>query len=331
MKKLWQLPWGLVWLLALALMPEPAFAVDNTLLVTPCASGCITTKSKDIGSGVQAPQPIISDTSGNPIYGTAGTANTNVLTVQGIAAMTPIIVNQGTSPWVVSTTQWGGGTLGAMANYGTSPGAVLVPGVNSFITNVPAVSQSGTWNVTNVSGAVSLPTGAATAANQSTEITALGTPSDAAYSGSGNCTLISCLKGNYNGVTGSIGAGGNIIGIVGINQTTFGTTNGVVNAANTYNTIAASQTAQVMSATQAGGTGATGDFLSHCVVTPGTTSPGVVTVLDNATAIISFAGGASSVSNLVPFALPVAAKSTSGAWKITTGANVTVACVGKFS
>ncbi len=37
---------------------------------------------------------------------------------------------------------------------------------------VPA-SQSGTWNITNISGTVSLPTGAATAANQSTEITSL--------------------------------------------------------------------------------------------------------------------------------------------------------------
>lgn len=35
------------------------------------------------------------------------------------------------------------------------------------------VSQSGTWNINNVSGTVSLPTGAATSANQSTEITAL--------------------------------------------------------------------------------------------------------------------------------------------------------------
>ena len=33
---------------------------------------------------------------------------------------------------------WGGGTLGAMANYGTSPGAVLVPGVNANVTNVNA-------------------------------------------------------------------------------------------------------------------------------------------------------------------------------------------------
>lgn len=37
---------------------------------------------------------------------------------------------------------WGGGALGAMANYGTSPGAVLVPGVNAFITNTVAVTSA---------------------------------------------------------------------------------------------------------------------------------------------------------------------------------------------
>src|ERR1700674_5380404 len=39
-----------------------------------------------------------------------------------------------------SITSWGGGTLGAMATYGTSPGAVLVPGVNAFVTNPVAVT-----------------------------------------------------------------------------------------------------------------------------------------------------------------------------------------------
>ncbi len=63
-------------------------------------------------------------------------------------------VTQGTTPWVDSITTWGGGTLGAMANYGTSPGAVLVPGVNAFITNT----------------SLPLMTGAATSANQSSEI-----------------------------------------------------------------------------------------------------------------------------------------------------------------
>jgi hypothetical protein len=47
----------------------------------------------------------------------------------------------------VAVPTWAGGTLGAMANYGTSPGAVLVPGVNAFVTNTPPVSQSGTWTV----------------------------------------------------------------------------------------------------------------------------------------------------------------------------------------
>ena len=51
-------------------------------------------------------------------------------------------VTQSTSPWVDSITTWGGGTLGAMANYGTSPGAVLVPGVNAFITNTPTVTAN---------------------------------------------------------------------------------------------------------------------------------------------------------------------------------------------
>jgi hypothetical protein len=55
-----------------------------------------------------------------------------------------------------SITSWAGGALGAMANYGTSPGAVLVPGVNAFVTNSPTV------NLGNLNGA-------ATAANQVVE------------------------------------------------------------------------------------------------------------------------------------------------------------------
>lgn len=41
-----------------------------------------------------------------------------------------------------AVTNWGGGALGAMANYGTSPGTVLVPGVNAFITNTVAVTNA---------------------------------------------------------------------------------------------------------------------------------------------------------------------------------------------
>ena len=69
-----------------------------------------------------------------------------------------VAVTQSTSPWVVSGTvtttppsnastnvaQWAGNTLGATSNYGTSPGAVAVPGVNAFITNTPAVTLAST-------------------------------------------------------------------------------------------------------------------------------------------------------------------------------------------
>lgn len=39
-------------------------------------------------------------------------------------------------------TNWGGTALGVMANYGTSPGAVLVPGVNAFVTNTVSVTAT---------------------------------------------------------------------------------------------------------------------------------------------------------------------------------------------
>lgn len=93
-----------------------------------------------------------------------------------------------------------------------------------------------------------------------------------------------------------------------------------------YETVAASQTAQVL-----GAVGATGDYVSHLIVTPATTSPGNVLLLDNATSITVFTGGATSVSNLVPFVISLGMTSVSGAWKVTTGANVSVIGVGNFT
>ena len=93
-----------------------------------------------------------------------------------------------------------------------------------------------------------------------------------------------------------------------------------------YETVAASQTAQTL-----GATGATGDYISGVLVVPATTSPGNVLLLDNATSITVFAGGASSVSNLVPFFIPLGMISVSGAWKITTGANVSCIGIGNFT
>ncbi len=58
------------------------------------------------------------------------------------------------------------GVMTVIALQGTTPWS---------ITGSVNASQAGTWNINNISGTISLPTGAATSANQSTEITALGT------------------------------------------------------------------------------------------------------------------------------------------------------------
>ena len=98
-----------------------------------------------------------------------------------------------------------------------------------------------------------------------------------------------------------------------------------INGGSTYNTVAASQSTQALTG---GSGGATGDYLSHCVILPTTTSAGTVTIFDNTTAIFVFTTG--TLSSLVPFTIPVGAVSVSGAWKVTTGAAETVTCVGKF-
>lgn len=97
--------------------------------------------------------------------------------------------------------------------------------------------------------------------------------------------------------------------------------------AGAYETVAASQTDQAM-----GATGASGDYLAGLLVVPASTSPGAVSIKDGSgSAITVFTGGATSVSNLVPFFIPLGIISGSGAWKITTGASVSCIGVGKFT
>jgi len=92
-----------------------------------------------------------------------------------------------------------------------------------------------------------------------------------------------------------------------------------------YETVAAGQTAQVL-----GATGSKGDYLSHVVFQPATTSPGTCTVLDGDTVVYTFTGGGTLVdlsSKSIPFGL----FSVNGAWKITTGSNMAALGVGDFT
>ena len=94
----------------------------------------------------------------------------------------------------------------------------------------------------------------------------------------------------------------------------------------TYETVAASQTAQVL-----GPDGALGDYIKRLIIIPASTSPGVVALLDNATSINILPGGASSLTELKPIIVELDMFSVSGAWKITTGASVSVLAVGVFT
>src|SRR6185312_2236745 len=61
-------------------------------------------------------------------------------------------------------------------------------------TNLVAAGQSGTWNITNVSGTVSLPTGASTAANQTATQTPVAAGAATATAGQlGGCQYLSTL------------------------------------------------------------------------------------------------------------------------------------------
>lgn len=93
---------------------------------------------------------------------------------------------------------------------------------------------------------------------------------------------------------------------------------------NAYETVAASQTAQVM-----GGAGASGDYIKGIVVIPATTAAGAIALLDGSTSISVFATG--TLSDLKPFYIPLGINSTTGPWKITTGANVSAIAIGKFT
>ena len=89
-----------------------------------------------------------------------------------------------------------------------------------------------------------------------------------------------------------------------------------------YETVAASQTAQVL-----GVTGAAGDTLMRLIITVGTSLTGTVSLLDNATSYAIMAAN----TPIGVYTIEINAVSVSGAWKITTGAGATVMAVGNFS
>lgn len=104
----------------------------------------------------------------------------------------------------------------------------------------------------------------------------------------------------------------------------------VVQASQAYNTIAASASAQALTG---GSGGAAGDWLDFILIVPATTAAGAVSITDGTGSAITIwaGGGTTALVSLVPFAVPIRAISASGAWKVTTGANVSAIASGNFT
>ena len=89
-----------------------------------------------------------------------------------------------------------------------------------------------------------------------------------------------------------------------------------------YETVAASQTAQVL-----GTTGAIGDRLERVVISVATSATGTVTILDGSTSIVLTAAN----TPIGVYVVPLGLLSTTGPWKITTGAGATAIGIGRFT
>ena len=91
-----------------------------------------------------------------------------------------------------------------------------------------------------------------------------------------------------------------------------------------YELVAASQSTQTL-----GPVGGQGDILEKVIIIPETTGAGTVAIKDGSdTAINIFVAG--TLADLSPIVVYIGARSRTGAWQITTGANVHVIGVGKF-
>lgn len=89
-----------------------------------------------------------------------------------------------------------------------------------------------------------------------------------------------------------------------------------------YETVAASQSDQVM-----GPVGGSGDILYMLVVTVGTAATSTVSIKDGSGSAIPITAANTPIG---VYSVILNARSTGGAWKVTTGAGATAVAVGRF-
>lgn len=90
-----------------------------------------------------------------------------------------------------------------------------------------------------------------------------------------------------------------------------------------YETVAASQTDQVL-----GPVGAVGDMLDQLIISVATAATGTVSIKDGTGDAIVISPANTPIG---VYTANIGARSKSGAWKVTTGAGATVVAVGRFT
>ena len=146
----------------------------------------------NITGTVSLPTGAATDAHLTNVQSAPGTPQTVAITVQGNASGVAI-------PTTVSSLPLpsGAATAALQSNVQSAPGtpqtvALTIQGnasgVSVPVSGTVAATQSGTWNITNISGTVSLPTGAATAANQTNVQSSVGTAASTAFTVQGSNT-----------------------------------------------------------------------------------------------------------------------------------------------
>lgn len=227
-----------------ASLPLPSGAATEATLSTRAADSTITARLNTLGQKTAAnstPVVLASDQTSIPV-----TDNGGSLTVDGTVAVSGTVTTSGTttaaqgtpaataSRWPVQLTDGtdlaqvsAGGAVLVDGSGATQPvsGSVTVTqatGTNlhvvvdtaptTTVTGTVAATQSGTWNITNVSGTVSLPTGAATAANQTTlgsQTTKLNDGTDTALISAAGALLVDG-SATTQPVSGTVGVSGTV-------------------------------------------------------------------------------------------------------------------------
>lgn len=84
------------------------------------------------------------DTAGDQLFATGNAGYVRFPSAQAVTmtstTITGTVAATQSGTWGLTT--WAGSTLGAITTYGTSPGAVLAPSVNAFVTNATALGQA---------------------------------------------------------------------------------------------------------------------------------------------------------------------------------------------